>query len=103
MRCRKDLNSKTGEKPRGVGRNIGGLIGPIIELIVAEEADIRHEDTGINVDSVKSIEVISTVRFGEIAVRVIQVPLPACRASIVPRGSLRIQTKLRHDPCANIV
>src|ERR1700730_5943324 len=98
-----DLDSKAGEKPGRVGRNIGRLIGPIIELVVAEEADIRQEDTGIDIYAVQSIEVVAGVGFREIAVRVVQIPLPACWAGVVARGSLGIQTKLRHDSCAHIV
>src|ERR1700730_9084332 len=103
MRSRKDLDSKAGEKPRSVRRNIRRLVSPIVKLVVSEETDIRHEDTGIGVDSVEGIEMISTVCFGEIAVRVIQIPLPARRASVVPGRSLGIQSKLRHDSRANIV
>src|SRR6202140_2068991 len=96
----KYLDSKANEKPRCVGRNVGRLIGPIVELVVTEEADIRHEDSGVDVDSVERVEVISTVRFREITVGVVQVPLPTCRAGVVSRGGLRIQTKLCHDPRA---
>src|ERR1700730_7507433 len=102
MRSREDLNSKASEKPRSVGRNIGRLIRPIVELVVTEETDIRHEDTGINIDSVQGVEMISTVRFRQITVGIVQIPLPACRAGVVPRSSLRIQPKLRHDSRANI-
>src|ERR1700676_396748 len=103
MCCRKDLDSKAREKPWGVGRNVGRLIGPIIELVVTEQTDIRHEDTGINVDSVESIKVISTVCFRQITVRVIQVPLPAGRTCVVAGGSLRVQSKLCHDSGTNVV
>src|ERR1700688_947308 len=103
MRCREDLDSKAGEKPWSVGRNIGRLIGPIIELVVTEETDIRQEDTGINVYAVQSIEMVSSVRFREIAICVVQIPLPASGAGIVPGRGLRIQAELRHNPCANIV
>src|ERR1700730_6488735 len=103
MGCGKDLHTKTSEKPRGVGRNIGRLIGPVVELVVTEEADIRHENTGIDVDSVESIKMIPAVRFRQITVGVVQVPLPTCRAGVVSGGSLRIQSKLGHDPGANVV
>src|ERR1700686_2254587 len=103
MGCWENLNSKTGEKPRSVGRNIGRLIGPVVELVVTEETDIRHEYAAIDVNSVKSIEMISAVCFRQITVGVVQIPLPTCSAGVVPGRSLRIQSKLRHDSCANIV
>src|SRR5579863_10036136 len=49
---RKNLNSYTLKKPRRVGRDIGGLISPVIEIVVAEQADVRHEDTGVDIHSV---------------------------------------------------
>src|ERR1700732_3848597 len=103
MCCRKDLNSKTSEKPRSVGRNIGRLIGPVVELVVTEQPDIRHEDAGIDVDSVERVEMISAVRFRQITVGIVQVPLPTCRAGVVPGCSLTIHSKLAHASGANVV
>src|SRR5208337_2523059 len=40
----KPLNSQSIEKPWCVGRDEGRLINPVIEVVVAEETDVGHED-----------------------------------------------------------
>ena len=49
------------------------MIGPIVEIVVTEQADVRHEDAGIHIDSVQSVEVIATIRFGDIAISIRQI------------------------------
>ena len=50
----KPLNSQSIEEPRCVGRDEGRLVNPIIEVVVAEQADVRHEDSGIDVQAAGS-------------------------------------------------
>ena len=83
-----DLNTHAVEKPRSVRRNVGGLIRPVVELVVAEQPDVGHENAGIDVDPVQFVEVISAVRLGDIAISVIELPLAARGAGIVARRGL---------------
>src|SRR5579862_4911187 len=48
---RKYLHAQAVEKPRSVGGNIGRLVCPVVKIVVAEEADVRHEDSSVDVDS----------------------------------------------------
>src|ERR1035441_10586451 len=50
-----NLHSQSLEKPWRVGRNIRRLVGPIIKVVIAEEADVRHEDARVNVDPIQQI------------------------------------------------
>src|SRR5262249_33718372 len=79
------------------------LIGPVVELVVAEQAYVRHEYAGIYVDAVQLLEVISTVCFRDVPVGVIQLPLTAGGAGIVARSRLRVHPELSHQSSANIV
>src|SRR6266850_7925909 len=103
MLRRENLYSNAVEEPWGVGGNIRRLIRPVVELVVAEEADIGHEDSGVDIDPMQGVEVVTAVRFGEITIGVVQIPLATRRAGIVARRGLRIQTKLRHQTRANII
>ena len=69
------LNAHAVEEPRRIGGNIGRLIGPVIEIVVAEQADVRHEDSGVDIEPVVNVEVISAVSFRNILVSTLQVPL----------------------------
>src|SRR5215469_6388741 len=64
MLCRKNLNAHAVEEPRRVRRNIRRLIGPVVELVVTEQAHVRHEDACVHVDSMQRVEVVATVRLG---------------------------------------
>ena len=75
---------------------------PVVELVVAEQPDIRHEDSGVDIDSMQCIEVVATVCLRKIAIGVIKVPLSARRAGVIARCGLRIQTELRHEPGTHI-
>src|ERR1700735_4024034 len=43
------LNADPIEEPRRVGRHIRRLIGPVVEIVVTEEADVRHENTRVDI------------------------------------------------------
>ena len=36
----KNLNTHAVEEPRRVGRDIGGLVGPVVELVIAEKSHV---------------------------------------------------------------
>src|ERR1700676_3556799 len=49
--CGKNLHANAVEKPRRVRGNIRRLISPVVELVVAAQADVRHEDSCVDVNS----------------------------------------------------
>src|SRR5450755_1698082 len=91
------------EKPWSIGRHIGWLIGPIIKVVVAEQSDVRHENSSVHIDSVHRIEVVTAVSLRKVTVCAIEVPLPSRRAGVIARRGLGIEAELGHDPRANIV
>src|SRR5215469_9327041 len=91
------------KEPRRVRGHIGGLVGPIIEVVVTKEADVRQENPCIHIDSMQGVEVITAVRLGNVAIRIGQGPLATCRAGVVARRCLRIHAELRHQPGTHVV
>ena len=85
--CREILNAKAVEKPWRVGRNEGRLIGPVVKVVVTEQADIGNEDSGIYVQAVGHIPVIPSPSLRYVLVRVGQIPLAAVRAAVVADSS----------------
>src|SRR5712664_73112 len=69
--CRENLHAHAVEEPRRIRRNVGRLIRPIVELVVTEKPDIGHEDPRIHVDPMQCVEVVATVSFGNISVRIV--------------------------------
>src|SRR6185295_7396772 len=68
----------------------------------AEEADVRHENAGIDVDAMHRVQVDAAIRLREVAVSVIEVPLTAGRARVVARRHRRIHAELRHEASARV-
>src|ERR1700730_14146608 len=99
----KDLDAHSVEKPRSVRRNERRLIGPIIEVVEAPKPDIGQEDSGINIDAMHLVDVVSTVSFRDVTVSIIEAPLAACDADVIARLGLRIHPELRHHPATNVV
>ena len=64
------------EEPWSVGGNIGRLIRPVVEVVVAEQANVRQENSGVDVNAVQRIDVVTAVGFCQIAVGSIDIPLP---------------------------
>src|SRR5579862_1471489 len=91
------------EKPRCVGGNVRRLVGPIVEVVVAEQADVREKDSRIHVHPVQHIKVVSAVGFRNVAISADDIPLPVAWAGVIPRGGCRIHAELRHQPRANVV
>src|SRR5215472_8187807 len=99
----KYLNAHAGEKPRGIGRDIRRLIGPVIEVVKAEQTDVRQEDAGVDVNSVQRVNVISAVGLIHIPIRIVELPLAARIAGIIARSGGRILTDLAQHPRTNMV
>ena len=49
------------------------------------------------------IPVVPTIRFGDVAVRVGQVPLATPRARVIPWRLFRVHPELRHESASHIV
>ena len=49
-------NSDAVEKPGCVRRNIRRLIGPVIKVVIAEEADVGNENSCVKVEPVVRVE-----------------------------------------------
>ena len=75
MLSRENLHAYAIEEPRRVRRDVRGLIGPIVEVVIAEQAYVGHEDSRIHVDPMQDIEVVSAVRFGYVAISISKLPL----------------------------
>src|SRR5580692_12767778 len=97
------LNSKPVEKPRRVGRNIRRLVGPVVEVVIAEEADVRHKYSGVDVEPVIHIEVVAAVGFRKILVGATQVPLASAWAGVVARGRDTKHSTHGQDSAADIL
>ena len=98
-----NLHADSIKKPRSVRGNVRRLIGPIVEIVVAEQADVGHEDSRVDVDSVKHIEMISAIGFGNITIGTGKIPLAVAGARIIPRRRDRIHSELGHEPGADVV
>ena len=103
MLRRKNLHAHAVEKPRRVRRHIRRLVRPIVEVVVAEQPDVRHENARIDVYPVHPVEVVPAIRFRQIAIRVVEIPLSPRSARVIARRRLRIQSKLRHHARAHVV
>src|ERR1700733_4372906 len=57
---REPLDAEAVKEPGSIGGDERWLIGPIVEVVVTEKADIGNKDTGINVEAMIHIPVIST-------------------------------------------
>ena len=58
--CREILDAKAVEKPRRVRGYEGRLISPIVKIVVAKQADIGNKNSGVYVQPMSYIPVIST-------------------------------------------
>src|SRR5271157_567200 len=71
------------EEPWRVRRHVRWLVGPVIEVVVTEQADIGDEDSSINVQAIVHIPVVPAPCFRHVAVRAAKRPLAATRAGII--------------------
>src|SRR5262249_40922876 len=79
------LDADAVEEPWCVGGNIRWLISPVIEVVVAEQSDVGHENPGIDVQSVIYVKVVSAVGFRYVFVCTTKVPLAAAHAGVIAR------------------
>src|SRR5215469_9571318 len=69
------------EEPWSVGRHVRWLIGPVIEVIEAEQADIGGEDSGIQVEPVIHVEMVAAPGLGNVAISLVEGPLSDTRTA----------------------
>ena len=74
------------EEPRRVVGGVGRQVRPVLEVVVGEQADIGHEDTGVDVDAVPHVEVVAAVHLADVAQGRIEVELTLHGADIVARN-----------------
>src|SRR5262249_61710327 len=91
------------EKPGVVERTERGLVGPFVNVVKAPEADVRHKVSGVNVDAVHLVKMLSAISLSHEAIGVVEIPLTAGRAGVIARLRLRIQAELRQHPAAYVV
>ena len=101
--ARKNLHAHAVEEPWRVRRHVRRLVRPVVELVIAPQADVRHEDAGFDIDPVHLVEVVAAVCLGDVPIRGIEVPLAACDARVVSRRRLRVHAELRHDASKYVV
>ena len=79
------------------------MIGPVIEVVVTEQANIGDKDAGIDIEPVSYIPVIAAPRFGNILVRVGEIPLAAAGAGVITRSRRSKQSIHGQDAASDIV
>src|SRR5262249_18992951 len=60
--AREDLNAYAVEEPRRVRGDIRRLIGPIVEVVITPQTDVRHENARLDIDASKRVNVITGIR-----------------------------------------
>src|SRR5579859_7708514 len=101
---REPLQANAIEEPRRVRRYVRRLIGPVVEVVIAPQADVAEEDAGLQVDAaVRIAEVIAAVGLRDVAIHVGELPLAARRAGVVARRGRRELAELGHHPTLYVV
>ena len=80
---RKHLHAQPVEEPGRIVRCKRRLVRPVLRIVVRKEPDVGHEETGINIDPVPDIEVISRIGLAEVAIRIREIELSVKRAEVV--------------------
>src|SRR5579864_5952949 len=62
------LNSQSVEEPWRVRGHVGGLICPVVEVVVTEEPNVRNENSGVNIEPMVHVEVIPCIGFRKVLV-----------------------------------
>src|SRR5271170_2904127 len=109
----KPLDAEAVKEPRRVRRHIRRLINPIIEIVVTEQADVRDENTGVDVQPVLDVKVVPSVRFRDVLIRILEIPLTDSarisrpiargRTGVVTRRRDREQAIHEHNAAAHIL
>src|ERR1035438_8445858 len=111
---RKPLRAHAVEKPGSVGRHIGRLISPVVIIVVTEQADVRDEDSSIDIEPVLNIEVIPAVCFRHVLISTLEIPLAnsadisretaaGCRTGVVARRGGGKQSVHKQDSAAHVI
>src|SRR5262249_35189116 len=81
------------EKPGRIVRSKRGLVAPVLELGVGEEAYVREEKAQVHVDAAHRIEVVSGVGLAEVAVDSQEIELSPVDGEVVAwdRGRARAE------------
>ena len=74
--------------------------GPVLEVVVREEADVRHEDARIDVDAVQHVEVVAAVGLADVAERRLQIELTTVGAEVIARYQRGAAAELHHQASA---
>src|ERR1700730_12180289 len=94
----KPLNANPIEKPWSVGRHKRWLIGPVVEIVITEEPDVRHEDSSVDVKPVIYVEMVTAPGFRDVFVSIAKIPLADSGATIVARCRGSKQSHHVQDP-----
>src|ERR1022692_1610504 len=77
------LDAQSIEEPRRVGGHERRLIGPVVEVVIAEQANVRDEDSGVDVEPVVDVEVVPAPGLGNVFISVADVPLANSGAAVI--------------------
>src|SRR4029077_3615024 len=69
------LRAHAVEEPRRIRRDVRWLVRPVVELVETEKPDVGKENSRVNVYAVQRVEMIAAVCFGDVAIRIRQIPL----------------------------
>src|ERR1017187_7994317 len=97
------LDAQSIKKPRCVRGHERRLVGPVVEVVVAEQANVRHEDSRVDVQSVVHVEVVPAPRLRDVFVSIANIPLADPGAAIIARCGGRKKTKHGQDSAANVL
>src|ERR1017187_4987286 len=97
------LNAQAIEEPWRIGRHKRRLVGPVIEVVVTEQANVRDKNPGIDVEPMADVEVVAAPGFRDVAVSVAEVPLADTRAAVIAWRRGGKHSKHGQDPSANVL
>jgi len=98
----KILNTQAVEEPRRVRRNERGLVSPVVEVVVAEEANVGHEDSGVNIEPIVHVKVVAAVRFRYVFVGGAHIPLTHSGTGIVAHRCGGKHSEQHQDPATHV-
>ena len=101
--AREELDTHPVEEPGRVGGDVRRLVRPVVEVVVAEEPDIGHEDAGLDIDAVHLVHVIAAVGLRDVAIGVGHVPLSAGGGGVIAGCHGRVHAELRHEPADGVI
>src|ERR1700682_637824 len=100
---RKPLNSHPVKEPGSVGRHIRWLVSPVIEVVVAEQSNVGHENSRIQIEAVVHIPVVASVCLGHVLIRTAKIPLSPSRAGVIAWRRDAEHSIHGQNPAANVL